>query len=514
MPAARRVRRSRSTAVSQSAGVNLGRSGRRTDGALRIAIAGGSAAGLFAALLLARAGHDIVVLERDRLEPAADVESAAAVAFRPSAPQIVQPHLIMARCRQLLIERLPDVYAGMLAAGVAEAPLRTQMPDTLADTATRPGDEELMPVMTRRSTVDWVLGRAAAAEPRVEVRHGVKVAGLLCAAGMATRSAVGANPPHVTGLRTDRGDLPADLVVDATGRRSPVDDWLARIGARPPAPGFPECGIAYYSRHYRVRQAAELPGLPMTRTVIALDEFLAGKWGADNGAVQLVVAPLAADRRFRPVRDRRVFTAVLRTVPAYAAWLDVMDPITDVFPMGGLHNTLRRLVADGSPVAAGLLAIGDSVCTTNPTLGRGLALALTGAADLADTLAEYGDDPAAHALAMDRLVAAHVAPFYQDQAAIDGVRLAMMRHTIFGEPALPPSAVADRVSYPQLRVAGCYDPVAFRAFWTINGMVRPPDEVYTDPQVVACTRDALGRHGSGPPVAQPTRAQLLAALAA
>jgi 2-polyprenyl-6-methoxyphenol hydroxylase-like FAD-dependent oxidoreductase len=474
---------------------------------LRIAIAGGSAAGLFAALLLARAGHDVVVLERDQLEPAADVESAAAVAFRPSAPQIVQPHLIMARCRQLLVERLPDVYAGMLAAGVAEAPLRTQMPDTLADTSPRPGDEDLMPVMTRRSTVDWVLARAAAAEPRVEMRYGVKVAGLLTAAGMA-------RVPHVTGLRTDRGDLPADLVVDATGRRSPVDDWLAQIGARPTATWFAECGIAYYSRHYRIRQAAELPGLPVTRTVIALDEFLAGKWGADNGAVQLVLAPLAADRRFRTARDPAIFAAVLRAVPAYASWLDVMDPITDVFPMGGLHNSLRRLVADRTPVATGLLAIGDSVCTTNPTLGRGLALALTGAADLADTLAEYGDDPAAHALAMDRLVAAHVAPFYQDQASIDAARLAMMRHTIFGEPAPPSPATADRVSYPQLRVAGCYDPVAFRAFWTINGMVRPPDEVYADPEVVACTRDALSRHGSGPPVAQPTRAQLLAALAA
>ena len=55
---------------------------------------------------------------------------------------------------------------------------------------------------------------------------------------------------------------------------------------------------------------------------------------------------------------------------------------------------------------------------------------------------------------------------------------------------------------------------AFRAFWTINGMVRPPDEVYTDPQVVACTRDAVSQHGSGPPVAQPTRAHLLAALTA
>ena len=47
--------------------------------------------------------------------------------------------------------------------------------------------------------------------------------------------------------------------------------------------------------------------------------------------------------------------------------------------MPGLHNTLRRLVAGGAPVITGLHAVGDSVCTTNPTLGRGLSLALSGA---------------------------------------------------------------------------------------------------------------------------------------
>jgi hypothetical protein len=44
-------------------------------------------------------------------------------------------------------------------------------------------------------------------------------------------------------------------------------------------------------------------------------------------------------------------------------------------------------------------------------------------------------------------------------------------------------------------------------------MLRRPDEVYADPQVVAATQAALQRHGSAPPVAQPTRTQLLTALA-
>jgi hypothetical protein len=42
--------------------------------------------------------------------------------------------------------------------------------------------------------------------------------------------------PHVTGVRTKTGEsISADLVVDTSGRRSALPDWLEDIGARRPA---------------------------------------------------------------------------------------------------------------------------------------------------------------------------------------------------------------------------------------------------------------------------------------
>jgi 2-polyprenyl-6-methoxyphenol hydroxylase-like FAD-dependent oxidoreductase len=475
---------------------------------VRVVIAGGGGTGCFAALLLARAGHEVIVVERESREPAPDAETAAASAFRPTAPQIVQPHIVMARCRELLIEHLPDVYGALLKAGVVEAPLPTQMPASLPDQSPRPGDERLTQLLTRRYTVDWVLLRAVMAEPGVTFRPGVRVTGLL--------AETASNPPHVTGIRTGGGDITADLVVDATGRGSVLDTWLAGIGARPAASQSAECGLAYYSRHYRLRPGLateDLPGSPFQRLVMALDEFLVGLWPADNETMQLGVVPLAADRRFRAVRDPDVFTRVLRAVPAYSEWLEVLSPITGVFPMGGLHNTFRRLVVDGKPLVTGLHAVGDTVCTTNPTLARGLALAMTSAVDLATTVAGHEHDPYARALALDDLATAHVEPFYVEQALVDGARLAQMRHLIFGDPEPAPRAEADnRVTYGQVRAAMPFDPVAFRAFWKVMGMITTPEEAYTDPEVVGRTRTVLQARGEVPPAPGPTREQLIAVL--
>jgi hypothetical protein len=59
----------------------------------------------------------VTVLEGDVLAPAAEVEAAAAAAFRAAPPQIVQPHVLLIACQEVLRDRLPDVYAGLREGG-------------------------------------------------------------------------------------------------------------------------------------------------------------------------------------------------------------------------------------------------------------------------------------------------------------------------------------------------------------------------------------------------------------
>ena len=61
------------------------------------------------------------------------------------------------------------------------------------------------------------------------------------------------------------------------------------------------------------------------------------------------------------------------------------------------------------------------MCTTNPTFGRGLSLAMWGAADLVDVIGKH-DDWAEQTIAMDERTAEHVAPYYKEQAAVDSAR--------------------------------------------------------------------------------------------
>src|SRR5690606_2164421 len=89
----------------------------------------------------------------------------------------------------------------------------------------RPGDERFDTVTARRPVLEATLAQAALATPGVDVIRGSRVYGLV------PGDPVAPGVPHVTGVVTGQEHLlGADLVVDASGRRSSLPHWLRTLG--------------------------------------------------------------------------------------------------------------------------------------------------------------------------------------------------------------------------------------------------------------------------------------------
>lgn len=480
----------------------------RIDDPQQIAVVGGGMAGMLAALLLARDGHRVTVYERDDT----DLPETADAAFdgwdRRGVPHARQSHALLARLRQILRARAPDVLDALAEQGATELTIEAILPLDIEDRAPRPGDEDLVLLCCRRLTIEWVLRRAVTAEPGVVWRGGVGVAGLL------------ADGADVRGLRLEDGTtVDADLVVVAGGRNSPVLDWIAGLGGSVrPIEEQSEAGIIYLSRFYRLREGQELPLLTKDGAGGDLGYLAFAGFYGDNRTFSITFGVPTGDRELMALRDEGAWEAAIRTLRPLAPWTTagLADPITGVESMARLRNRIRRFVVDGQPVATGLVVIGDAAMATNPWYGKGCALAGIAAAALSDALATHGRDRLALALAMDEAMRMDMEPHYTLACRQDADRMKL--HTAMHEGTEPDAMAAATRDFilngllPATRV----DPDVFRRFFRSFNMLDAPDALLTDPIVVEAATKAFAGKDERPPLPTlgPPRGELLAVMAA
>jgi 2-polyprenyl-6-methoxyphenol hydroxylase-like FAD-dependent oxidoreductase len=486
--------------------------------ALRVVVVGGGVAGLGAALFLARAGHQVTVLERDATPFPADPVAAFESWERRGAPQVRHSHAFLARLRNLLRDRMPDVLAALLAVGAEELPVSNPLRDEIDDRSPRPGDDDLTLLACRRLTFEWVLHRIALETPGLGFRDGVTARGIVLAPDGA----------RVAGLRVESAGgaetLAADLFVDASGRRSKLPSWLEDAGLPRPEEEESACGIFYCSRFYRLR-----PGVvpPERETTIGADlGYL--KYAIFHGDSRIFSVTLAADPADRPLRAllrEGPFEATARLLPPMAQWLDpaVSEPITGVFGMDGLRNMRRRFVRDGQPLALGLVALGDAAVHSNPLYGRGCTLAFVHAALLADAVAEHGEDLVGLALAFDAATERELVPWYKLSVAQDRDALAWARELREKGPPAPPDGrgpVDPRAYLRDLLLRGLVpalrlDATVLRAFLRRFNLLDPPGDLMRDPSLLGRVLAVYQRrHERAEPSLGPDRQSLLRQLAA
>ncbi|HLM04470.1 MAG TPA: FAD-dependent oxidoreductase [Blastococcus sp.] len=354
---------------------------------MRVAIIGAGPAGLFLGAALAGRGHDVVAVDRDP-GPPPDGRWR-----RPGVMQFHHAHAFRTQVGRALKQEWPEALAAWLALGAE--PITIDLPDV-----------GIVPAghRSRRDTFERALRTTATTVRGLELRQG-HVDGVLY------------EEDRVRGIVVDGSPVPADLVVDASGRAGRTLDEL-----RTPSMLGGSCGMAYVDREYRLREGAE-PG-PMTNALAWQGDF--DGWQAllflhERGYFSVVLIRPTADAALKDLRHTVAFEAACRAVPALAEWTDPdrAQPVTDVLPGGPLRNAYRGQGAlDGRPCVPGLVSVGDSVATTTPIFGRGVTTTFLQVVRLL-ALLDSEPDPGSVGEPFDAWCAEQMQPWVADHVGMD-----------------------------------------------------------------------------------------------
>lgn len=415
-----------------------------------VVVVGGSIAGLLATAACHPYAHRVIVLERDILPdgPAA----------RPGTPQVGHAHGLLTSGRLAAEELLPGLAAELLAAGaVTKDDLGRSGRwyiggGLLADTTV--GQESMG--VSREAVESAVRDRVRKLQ-NVTIREGVDACGLV------------ADDGRVAGVRIRRPGggpheevLPADLVVDATGRSGRGVGWLRALGFTVPREERVRINLRYATTHLErssndldgrlVSVSGALPNVPRGGVAIAQE---GDRW----------IVTLFGYNEEQPPLDEDGFRAYATTVvnpdlaPLLASRPMLHPPRGYRFP-----DSRRRYFEELQDLPAGYAPIGDAICSFNPSYGQGMSVAALEAVELRDAM-----DRGVEAVRTDYAVAA-AAVVDRAWATVTGADL-----QIPGVEGPAPAAPAWVPAYiRRLQRVARHDPVVAAAFFRVTNLMDHP----------------------------------------
>ena len=341
-------------------------------------VIGAGMGGLASAKAIAPYFEHVTVLDRDILP-----EKPAP---RIGTPQARHAHALLASGERALEALFPGIGRDFVKGDAA--PLRVGR-DVIWE---RPGydpfprrDLGFDVISASRPMIEHVCRRRLQEDPKVEIRSRARVVDLVPSA----------NHSAVAGVRYEDAeghvqDLPAGLVVDASGRAAPTLSFLDRIGAPKPDETVIGIDVGYASAIVEpskgdrdwlgVMHMGQPPDEGAGALILPIEN---GRWLVSLG--RRPGGDMPAD-----IESLVAFSKNFRTPTIYEA-LRTAKPLTQVARYGFPASVRRHF--DKLDLPSGLVPIGDSICRFNPLFGQGISVAALEAVALGDLLGARAASP-------------------------------------------------------------------------------------------------------------------------
>ncbi|MFJ3221547.1 NAD(P)/FAD-dependent oxidoreductase [Kitasatospora sp. NPDC086801] len=420
-------------------------------------VLGGGLAGTLAAAALAPHARNVTVLEQDVLP--------VLPGPRRGLPQGEFSHILLGGGADAVEAVLPGTLDALLTAGAHYRSIPAGLLMRLGPGWLQGFDSPAYLIACSRHLLDHVVRRRLRELANVTVRERTSVLGLVGGPGRI----VGV---HIENPDGSRETLRADLVVDATGRRSRAPEWLRALGVDGLCEETVDAGLAYAARVFETPGGNE--GFPVVSIVP-----VPGRGRPGRGATIIPIedgrwiVTLSGTRGGEPARGEREFHDFLKALdhPVVHDLARAARPLGPIRTCHGTLNRRRRYECYEGGSLAGFAATGDAVAALNPVYGHGMTVAAQCAAAIRAALDSEGLYPGVSALIQRRIARVVDTPWDMAKDQDEGFPDALSSHPA---PAAGPAAVFTRWYTRRVLGAALTDPAVSAAYFEVFSLAARP----------------------------------------